>query len=113
MRTNYIEYHLRLQQDQPEQGKLFAEEYPDLLSPVQQASQDEEFLCGVEDQPRAQINEAAHATSVAQTIFNVVRQSNPATLPSSNPLSQGLRCLVHGCRLTFSLGWDSYQLPMP
>lgn len=72
MRTNYIEYHLRLQQERPEQGKLFAEEYPELLSPAYQAFQDEEHLCGVEDQPELHVNEAAHATSVAQTIFNVV-----------------------------------------
>lgn len=78
MRTDYIDYHLRLQQERPEQGKLFSEEYPpEQLSPVQQPSQDEDFLCGVEDQPAAQTNDAVHATSVAQTIFNVVCKEIP------------------------------------
>ena len=79
MRTNYIEYHLRLHEHRPKQGKLFSEEYPEpsipagTLEPAEPSMEHSYSSFGSEDDsPQAAIS-SSHTTSVAQTIFNVVR----------------------------------------
>ena len=75
MRTNYIDYHLRLQEQRPRPGKLFAEEYPE---PAPQASlpdspePSEAYTFGSEHDEDIASTSGTSETSVAQTIFNVV-----------------------------------------
>ena len=71
MRTNFIDYHQRLQQKFLQQGKPLAEETSDgLMTPLQHPAQE---LCGVDEQTETDKAAPLHATSVTQTVFNVVR----------------------------------------
>ena len=75
MRTNYIEYHLRLQQQRPKQGKLFAEEYPEpsLPQPVAEPSEPSaEYSFGSSQEIEVASTTSTQTTTVAQTVFNVV-----------------------------------------
>ena len=75
MRTNYIEYHLRLQDQRPKQGKLFAEEYPEPSTPpaLQEPSEpSEEYSFGSSQDDELPTTSGTQATTVVQTIFNVV-----------------------------------------
>ena len=79
MRTNYIEYHLRLQEHRPKRGKLFSEEYPEpstppgaLGPPEPSAEQSFSSFGSEQDSAQAAVS-TSHTTSVAQTVFNVVR----------------------------------------
>ncbi|KAL3157898.1 hypothetical protein ABBQ32_012307 [Trebouxia sp. C0010 RCD-2024] len=80
MRKNYIEYHLRLQENRPQQGKLFSKEYPEpstppgLVAPADPSAEDSYSSFGSEHES-ALASATTHTTSVAQTIFNVVSQS--------------------------------------
>ncbi len=77
MRKNYIEYHLRLQEQRPKQGKLFAEEYPEPVTPPtlpEPPEPSEEYSFGSDQDADVASTSGTQATSVAQTIFNVVRQ---------------------------------------
>lgn len=112
MRTNYIEYHLRLQNQRPKQGKLFAEEYPEPSTPpaLQEPSEpSEEYSFGSSQDGDLPSTSGTQATTVAQTIFNVVGFSlhsqvvcllTPALRPSS---PESLTCTC--CRQTYSLVW--------
>ncbi|DBB09681.1 hypothetical protein WJX82_002703 [Trebouxia sp. C0006] len=74
MRTNYIEYHLRLQNQRPKQGKLFAEEYPEPSTPpaLQEPSEpSEEYSFGSSQDGDLPSTSGTQATTVAQTMFNV------------------------------------------
>lgn len=79
MRTNYIEYHLRLQEHRPKQGKLFSEEYPEPSVPAGNLESTEPSIehsyssFGSEHDLAQAAVSSSHTTSVAQTIFNVVR----------------------------------------
>ena len=79
MRTNYIEYHLRLQEHRPKQGKLFCEEYPEpstppgLLEPAEPSAEHSYSSFGSEHDSEPASASNIHTTSVAQSIFNVVR----------------------------------------
>ena len=78
MRTNYIEYHLRLQKERPKQGKLFSDEYPEPPAPpsmpaLSEPLAEESFSSfGSDDDSAVASISGSHATSVAQSIFNVV-----------------------------------------
>ena len=79
MRTNYIEYHLRLQEHRPKQGKLFSEEYPEpstppgTLGPPEPSAEHSFSSFGSEPDSSQAAVSSSHTTSVAQTVFNVVR----------------------------------------
>ena len=79
MRTDYIEYHLRLQKERPKQGKLFSEKYPepsipaDILEPAELPIELSYSSFGSEHDLGQVADSSSHATNVAQTIFNVVR----------------------------------------
>ena len=76
MRTNYIEYHLRLQNQRPKAGKLFAEEYPEPNTPeslLDSPEPSETYSFGSEHDEEVASTSGTQATSVAQTVFNVVR----------------------------------------
>lgn len=75
MRTNYIEYHLRLQEQRPKQGKLFAQEYPEpsLPQPVVEPSEPSaEYSFGSSQEIEVASTASTQTTTVAQTVFNVV-----------------------------------------
>lgn len=77
MRTNYIEYHLRLQEHRPKQG--LSEEYPEpstppgILGPPEPSTEHSFSSFGSEHDSAQAAVSTSHTTSVAQTVFNVVR----------------------------------------
>jgi len=119
MRTNYIEYHLRLQNQRPKQGKLFAEEYPEPSTPpaLQEPSEpSEEYSFGSSQDEDLPSTSGTQATTVAQTIFNVVGLSLHSTVvclltPALHPPSpESLTCSC--CRQICSLVWACCLLHM-
>ena len=119
MRTNYIEYHLRLQNQRPKQGKLFAEEYPEPSTPpaLQEPSEpSEEYSFGSSQDEDLSSTSGTQATTVAQTIFNVVGLSLHSTVvclltPALHPPSpESLTCSC--CRQICSLVWACCLLHM-
>ena len=119
MRTNYIEYHLRLQEERPKQGKLFSEEYPEppplsAPEPSEPIAEDSYSSFGSDLESAAASTSGLHATSIIQTIFNVVGMKLAPSVHTScrRLVAQHAQSQFACCRQICLLVWVCCQLHM-